>query len=334
MLKEEKMSYKFSMLLLVFCLVVSNAWSEDKIRVGIVDFSFEALISNMYVLNESEHKKLFENTKEEIKKIGDKKGNLSFTSLDIDNSGPNTLFFDLLTPIDERKYSVDLFVMAGMTEDCQKIRVSLIGARSTRHYSKDIDLQAINIKDFSKIVGNEVAVGLNYINEILKVYADGVINVEDSVVYYTLPTVENVNVRLAVNYDSLHEFIQNVEFSIPGTLNDGTHKLFLRTQHKDNIGIILNILNNKVVSYDVFTSFIPVDNNIDSVTFKVVSLEDYKINFIAIWGNGEFLKINISPEQNPYLPHGITKLTDSKELIPLNGSCYLNYGCEGEGDID
>ena len=342
------MKIRIGILSIIMFFVYNNfVFAEDLKVLVVAPFYKMAIMQFLELKAVKEDKDLLEETlnkiyKGIIKKKGFSLSSKEFNSVTQQDSMNETeeyfidesfgeFFFDLMTPIKKEKYDANLFVMSGLTEDCQKIRLVILAAESGRSYTVDLDIEMLNIDNFSKIVSDTVLKGLNYADQLLSVNADELKDVKYSKVLYKIHTLEKEIILLTVDYDSCHEYIQDINFALMSKKSDGSYTYHIRTNQQYDLNISFDMKDNKIVNYKIDSDFRPppIEQNIFSNTLTIMSMGGHKIDFDFIWQKDNLLIVNISPTTNPYLPQGITKGVDSDNIIELNKGVELYFGCDG-----
>ena len=294
------------LLIVLFSLFLnSNVFSED-IKVAVVPFFFRQIIHdciNKGVLVQDES--LYIEVKDEINKYIEQKEGfvLSTKEFNFDDWISELSFLLEAIPNNREKFDADLFIWGLMSENYSKVDLEVVGIESSRKFSSLIDIEKVNNKNFAQLIVNAVEEGLNHADELMFVNADKIVDAYNSIVQYEILTTSDENILMNVDYDGLHEYIQNVQFLLGKNSKKEDISYTVITNQNKNLIILFQFADDKISNVQIDTDFRPTQNDEGKPTiFTVDSNDGHEIVFEFTWDRQNIKNVKIFPKMNPYHP--------------------------------
>lgn len=230
---------------------------------------------------------------------------LTLSVLDLSKEESMEFFLSLPVPDDPDQLNADFFLWGAFDEREGSLDMELVSVKTARSIGSSIKLTqpfesgiAGEIIDTIRIMLSDDA----KLNDITTVKAGGIIDAYDSVVQFKLRTVEGVDLRINVDYDGLHEYVQGINFKQNNAGLSFSPRLTLTCDDGHLIYINFGPEGKANPNNDISTNFDPNGNNDTMKEFTVKSQEEYEIIFQFKWTGGSISDVQIRPKTNPYTP--------------------------------
>lgn len=287
-----------------FVMFLSNSsCAQNTLKITVVPNFLEiprVYRENTLITSEDFKKNIFDGIDEIVSKVGGFK--LSF--LDLNKEENMEFLLSLPVPNDPAKVNADFYLWGAFDERRGLLDLELVSVQTGRSLKDSIDLTqpfkngiVIKILDVIRTMLSED----DKLRELITINADTVVDAYNSIVQYELSTIEGEDLRINVDYDGLHEYVQRVNFKsdrakLPSRLtlaSEDGHRIYL------NFGPDMDI--NPAI--DIATNFSPADNNDEFIKELIVkSQKQYELSFQFKWMNGSVNDVQIRPVINPYEP--------------------------------
>lgn len=304
---------KIKLALVIILLIFPNGvFAKEPIKVAVLPWSINLYIkeaTDVGLLKQDDN--LFKQVKTEFEKAIKSKAGFTISSKDFGDTEEDAANFffpngipSVPFPGKKQIYDADLVVFIQSPEkDADKYTALMIVAVETgKEATSLIEDAKITNENLSSIIAQRISKGLDFANNLLNVKADEIIDPERSLVRYIFTSSNSQKVFMDIDYDGVHEKVQNVAL-VPSEKNvDGEVIYELPTDKKAKIIITLLVKSNKAQSAHIDTDFRPAANSTDSDVFFVESDKGFPVKVTFDWEGQNIKNVNIAPKGNPYEP--------------------------------
>lgn len=231
-------------------------------------------------------------------------GQYNFHVKELSAEESSRFFLSLPVPDDSEKLGVDYFLWGAVDARNHELELQLVSTETARSIKKIFDLNDSESNVLDKVVDaiDNIINQPKLIEDIETVKAEGIASPYNSVVYFDLKTFQKKNLRLYIDYDGLHEYVQSYEINLYGQDGGSQKSLVLQTIDGHKINLKLNSSADDREVKIISTDYSPHSNGESDKDFVVESVKGYKIIFHFKWINNDLSTINVYPENNPYEP--------------------------------
>lgn len=279
----------------------ANAFAQSRIKVAVIP-SVLNMFLQYAVLNGTiaDEEDLLYKAITLIKKDVQDQGLLYSTKiLESDSKSAVALIEEGVYPASQARYDADIIILIGNADEKEAVEVFFVGVESGRGYSLYIPKADINSRRFVPVLRETVENGLKRAEELIALDADKVINAEESIVQYRLPS-DSDDILATIDYDPSQEVVENVYILIEADKSDGRHDFKLTAVEGSEITLSYLIEGGLIKDVDILTDL--PDEEIKK-TLSIKSRGGHFVNFTFNKKKDKKTKIKITPSINPYLPH-------------------------------
>jgi len=283
----KKMIKKLMFASFFFFFIAENVFATDPLKVVVMPYLESEIVPHGIFLRLEEKGNII---KQIVKKLKN------------DSNIGDFIFFDAEDFQNSSYDSPDFYVKIGNSNDPKLAKITIEATPTTRVAVSLINIQGKNDQEFTYLITNEILKILKYTPDMLKVNADKLINVNNSVVQYRIKSLSGEDIMLNVDYDQKHEIIQQVNIFLENERENGEYNLELLTKEGPKIKVKATYVNSATKNILIDTDYRPEDfNKVSSSLLTVLSKAGYEVVFRFDWGrNGEIRNVSISPKENPF----------------------------------
>lgn len=237
-------------------------------------------------------------------------------------------WFFTQTPLNEKKYDSQVLLEGGFNRDCSNIWIVILGVQSSRYIMQEIPIKELSSENVIDKVFSALLKELSHLNKLIPIYADELLDADNSQVRYSFTTRDKKTMVINVDYDGAHEYIQSVDISIRNPVKKEGYVGCIATKEKNDICVELSTENGKSVPKRIFSKK-PMDA---PFRLTAVSNAGYEIYFDFKDTDSLYADVKISPKSSPYAPYGYVMDGNLGVLQASNDPYELYLGCNGPGE--